>query len=289
MLKKIIISNLIVFFLMSISWAEIVKDVKLDGNKRISKESLMVFGEIKPGSDYNQDDLNEILKKIYETNFFKNISLNIQDSILIINVVENPIISNVEINGIRSKKLNEFIIEKMSLKNRSSFIESKFENDLNFITNVLKTSGYYFANIETKSILNEDQNSISIIYDIELGSKAKIDKIQFLGDKKIKDRKLRNIITSEESKFWKVISQAIYLNYDRIEMDKRLLTNYYKDNGYYNVKVENSFVEFDSNESFKLIYNINAGKKFKFNNLKLILADDYEQKYFIKINECIIY
>ena len=67
MLKKIIITKLIIFFLMTISWAEIVNDVKIEGNKRISKESLMVFGEITPGSNYTQNDLNEILKRIYET------------------------------------------------------------------------------------------------------------------------------------------------------------------------------------------------------------------------------
>ena len=207
MLKKIIITKLIIFFLMTISWAEIVNDVKIEGNKRISKESLMVFGEITPGSNYTQNDLNEILKRIYETNFFKNISLNIKNSILVINVIENPIISNVVVNGIRSKKLEEFIVEQMTLKNRSSFIETKFKSDLNFITNVLKASGYYFAEINPKSILNEAQNSMEIIYDIELGSKAKISKIQFLGDKNVKDRKLRNVVTSEESQFWKFLSQ----------------------------------------------------------------------------------
>ena len=126
MLKKIIITKLIIFFLMTISWAEIVNDVKIEGNKRISKESLMVFGEITPGSNYTQNDLNEILKRIYETNFFKNISLNIKNSILVINVVENPIISNVVVNCIRSKKLEEFIVEQMT--HSTMFLEIRKES-----------------------------------------------------------------------------------------------------------------------------------------------------------------
>ena len=126
-----------------------------------------------------------------------------------------------------------------------------------------------------------------MIYDIDLGEKAKINEIQFLGDKKIKDRKLKNVITSEEAKFWKFISQGKYLNYDRIELDKRLLTNYYKDNGYYKVKVSNSFVEFKNNGAFKLIYNIDAGDKFLFNKLSLDLSDEYDKKYFIKINKAL--
>ena len=285
MFKKIIITNFIIFFLATISMAEMITEIKVSGNKRISKETIIVFGDISKNSNYNQDDLNEILKKIYETNFFKDVNLEIVNSILNIAVVENPIINSVEINGIKSSKLNEFILEKLSLKERSSFIESKSLNDLNFIRNALKSTGYYFAKIKTKSILNEKQNSIKIIYDIDLGAKATISQIQFLGDKKIKDRKLKNVITSEESKFWKILSQSVYLNYERIELDKRLLTNYYKDNGYYNVNIENSFVEFNNDGSFKLIFNINSGKKFKFNELKLKLADDYEKKYFLKIEK----
>jgi len=287
MLKKIIKLNFIIFFLTTISFAEVILDVTVNGNKRISKETLIVFGEITKGSDYSPDDLNKALKKIYSTNFFKNVNLIIKNSILNIQVVENPIISGVEIEGIKSDKLKDFIFEKISLKNRSSFIELKFKNDVNLINNILKTSGYYFAEINTKSILNEEQNSIQIIYDIKLGSKAKINQIQFLGDKKIKDRKLYGIITSEEARFWKFLSQSIYLNYERIELDKRLLENYYKNSGYYNVNITNSFVEFNNNGQFKLIFNIDSGKKFTFNKLDLVLSEDYDQKHFSQIKNAL--
>ena len=163
-----------------------------------------------------------------------------------------------------------------------------FLSDLNLVKNILKSSGYYFADVKTTSTLNEEQNSTRLTYDINLGKRAKIHEVQFIGDKKIKDRKLMNIITSEESKFWKFISQSIYLNSERIELDKRLLTNFYKNNGYYNVKITNSFVEFNNEDSFKLIFNINSGEKFIFNELTLVLSDDYDSKYFMKINESLV-
>ena len=283
MLNRILNINLLVIFFASFSFAEIINDIDVIGNKRISKESIIVFGEIKRDVNYNQDDLNNVLKNIYETNFFKKIELNIINKVLVINVVENPIIEDLEINGIKSKNLREVLLEKISLKSRKSYVESTFVSDLNLIKNIIKSSGYYFAKVETKSILNEDQNSIRLIYNIVLGNRAKISQIEFIGDKKIKDRKLRNIIASEEKKFWKFISQTVYLNYDRIELDKRLLTNYYKDNGYYNARVTKSFIEFNNNGSFKLIFNINAGNKFRFNKLNLSLSDNYDLKYFNEI------
>ena len=285
MLKKIIRINFIFFFICSLSIAQTISDIKVDGNKRISKESIIVFGDIDFNKDYNDDDLNTVLKNIYETNFFKKINLKINNSILEVFVIENPIIEDVQIKGMKNKGLNELLLDKIKLKNRSSYIESLFISDLNLVKNILKGSGYYFADVKTSSTLNEEQNSIRLIYDINLGKKAKIHEIQFIGDKKIKDRKLKNIITSEESKFWKFISQSVYLNSERIELDKRLLTNFYKNNGYYNVKITNSFVEFNNENSFKLIFNINSGDKFKFNKLTIVLSDDYDSKYFAKINE----
>jgi len=288
MFKKIFQVNFIFFFIASMSVAEIITDIKIFGNKRLSKESIIVFGDIKFGINYQDEDLNNILKKIYDTNFFQEINLDINNSILEIKVVENPIIEDVEINGITSKKLTELLMEKIKLKNRNSYIESSFLADVNLVKNIIRNAGYYFADIKTSSTLNESQNSVRLIYDIDLGSKAKIKDIQFIGDKKIKDRKLKNIITTEESKFWKFISQSVYLNYERIELDKRLLTNFYKNKGYYNAVITNSFVEFNNDNSFKLIFNINAGNKFKFNNVNLILSDDYDEKYFTEISETLV-
>jgi outer membrane protein insertion porin family len=285
MLKKFIILKILFVFFTTISFAEVIKDVKIFGNKRLSKESIVVLGGINFNQNYEDTDLNNILKDIYKTNFFKKIDLNINNSILEISVIENPIIEDIQVNGIKSKKLTELFLNKTNLKDRSPYIESLFLSDLNLIKNAIKNNGYYFAEIKTSSILNEKKNSIRLTYDVNLGKRAKIQKIQFIGDKKIKDRKLKNIIASEESKFWKFISQSTYLNPDRINLDKRLLSNFYKNNGYYNAEITNSFVEFNDDASFKLIFNINAGNKFKFNDLNLILADDYDKKYFTKIED----
>ena len=85
-----------------------------------------------------------------------------------------------------------------------------------------------------------------------------------MGDKKIRDKKLRDIITSEESKFWKFISRNVYLNKERIELDKRLLKNYYRNKGYYEVDITSSNVEYSEGEGFVLTYSIDAGKRYRF-------------------------
>ena len=288
MFKLLIKINIILLLLSNIALAEIINNIKVSGNKRISKQSIVVLGDIDFTKKYNKKDLNQVLKNLYNTNFFKNIKLNINDKILEIIVVENPIIENIEINGVKKSSFKELLMDKMSLTSRKSFNEAIFLKDVDMIKFILKTNGYYFSKIKTISELNDKQNSIKLIYNIDLGDVAKIKKIKFIGEKKFKDRKLNQIIVSEESKFWKFISKSIYLDFNRINLDKRLLLNFYKNNGYYNVNVKDSFVELSKNGDFTLTYSINSGKKFTFNNLSLEMPEDFDEKYFVNINNLLL-
>ena len=285
MFKKILLISIFLSFLINLAHAEKINSIIVDGNKRLSKESIIVFGNIIINNDYNDQNLNIIFKDLYSTNFFEDINLSVKNNVLYIKVVENPIIEDLKINGISNKKLEETLLDLVQLKNRKSYIESTFTKDLTLIKNVVKSNGYYFAKVKTSIIKNKEKNSIKLIYDIDLGKKAKISEISFIGDKKIKDRKLSNVITSEEARFWKFLSNRSYVDNKRINLDKRLLTGYYKNNGFYNVIVEESFVEFKDNGSFKLIFNIESGKKFNFNKFYLSLPDDFDPKYFQSINK----
>ena len=132
-------------------------------------------------------------------------------------------------------------------------------------------------------IEEKDDNKINLIFNIELGEKAKIKKIKFIGNKVFKDSKLKNIIVSEEYKFWKFISGKKYLNEKLINFDKRLLKNFYLNKGYYNVEINSSFAKLINDDEFELIFNINANEKFYFNDLKLNLPNDFDKNNFEKI------
>tara|TARA_B110001452_G_scaffold252668_1_gene242722 strand:- start:2003 stop:4240 length:2238 start_codon:yes stop_codon:yes gene_type:complete len=281
-LYKILIALL---FLTLSSFAEIIENIEITGNKRLSKESILVFTKIDLNTNYESNDLNNILKNLYDTNFFKDVNITVKDKTLYIAVVENLLIEEIIFKGVKKEKLVEALSDITKLKSRSSYMESIFFNDVTIVKNFLKSIGYYFADVKTSIETNDSNNTAKLIYDINLGKKAKIDEITFIGDKKVKDRKLSSIILSEESRFWKFISSKIYLNKERINLDKRLLENYYKNNGYYNVVIQDSFLEFSNNNSFKLVFNIDAGKKFYFNNIKIILPNDYNKEDFLRIEK----
>ena len=279
----LILFNLLFFNLVALS--EVITDVSISGNKRISKETIIVLGKIDLNSDYDNEKLNLTIKDLFDSGFFDDVSLDINNGKLNISVVENPIIEEIIITGIKEKNFIDLILENITLKTRKSFSENLLQKDKILIDNILKTSGYYFSNIEISTSTNQSLNSVIINININTGNKAKISNISFIGDKKIKDKKLLEVITSEEKKFWKFLSQKVYLNQSTINLDKRLLENFYKNNGYYNVKILDSFVQLDTNGNFDLVYNISAGRKYYFNDLKINLPVDYNVNNFSEINK----
>ena len=115
----------------------------------------------------------------------------------------------------------------IKLKSRSSYNEFLLSEDRKLIKEYLKNIGYYFSDVNTV-VEDLDNNLVNIVHNINLGNKAKIKKITFLGNQIYKDSKLKNIIVSEEYKFWKFISGKKYLNEQTVNLDKRLLTNFYR-------------------------------------------------------------
>jgi len=211
--------------------------------------------------------------------------LSINNGLLKIDLIENPIIENIEITGIKNKKILENITDEIFLKDRMSFSENLLKKDIDLIKNIFKSAGYYFVKINSSYIKNDELNSIRLDLNVDQGARAKIKEILFIGDKKIKDKKLLEIIASEEHKFWKIVSNKVYLNESIINLDKRLLENFYKNEGYYKVKILNSFAELNEKGSFKLIFNVDAGKQYFFNDLALSIPEDYRKDDFKKIDK----
>lgn len=281
---KLLLISFLFYLSLTPLFAEVVEKIEIQGNERISKETILLFSKTNIKDDLNSNDINEILKSLYDTNFFLDVSVEFKSKILTILVDENPIIENITYNGIKSKTLKEKITKDLKLLSRSSYNEILLNEDKKRIKLSLKDSGYYFSNIDIE-VAELGDKKVNIIFDINLGPKAKIKKITFIGDKKFKDGKLRSLIVSEEYKFWKIISGKKYLNENLINLDNRLLKNYYLNKGYYDVKINSSFAKLlNNNDEFELIFNINANNKFLFGVLSIEIPTDFEIDNFAELN-----
>ena len=284
-MKKLLSIILSVIFIAGSSFAEIVNEIQISGNKRVSDETVKVYGEIKPkGSDFSNSDINNILKNLYSTNFFEDVNIEIRNKKLIINLIEYPVINEIVLIGEQNTRVKNQIKKIISSKEKNSFIKNNLNKDINLIKKLYSSLGYKFSQVETK-VRNIDKNNVDLAINIDKGEITRISKIFFTGDKKIKDKRLRDIIASEEDKFWKVISRNTRFNENQIELDKRLLINYYKNLGYYDVKVTSSSAEIQDSENINLYYSIEAGKRYIFAKIETVLDSTFDKEIFFPLRE----
>ena len=166
MLFKISRIVITLFFLGStFAYAEVVNKVVIKGNKRVSEETIKVYGEIKTNKDYSESDINKVLNNLYSTNFFEDVNLELKNNIFTINVKEYPVVNQLVFTGENNKRYISEIKKLIKLKEKQSFIKSYLSQDVETIKKLYSSVGYNFSKIEIK-IKNLDENKIDLLFDI---------------------------------------------------------------------------------------------------------------------------
>jgi outer membrane protein insertion porin family len=256
-----LIRSIIIFFIIltNVTFAEI-KKINIVGNARVSSATIESLVDKKIG---NVDTIyiNNLTKKIYDTDFFSDVKISFNQDVLTINVAENPIVNFFYINGVKDSDLDQ-VNKIITLKENSIFSSSKLKKDIEATREFLNASGYYQASI-TPEVIKIDNNQINLIINIDKKEISKIKNIYFIGNKYFSDSQLLDVITSTEDGWWKIFSSSA-LSEQRIEYDKQLLKDFYKSKSFYDAQIESAFASIDKNNKFTLTYSINSGKKYKF-------------------------
>ena len=267
-LKKLFYIFIFQIVFINYSNSETIKKFNILGNDRVTDETIIMFSNLEVGDEINVDILNNSLKNIYLTNYFKSVSASNKNGIVEIKVEENPIIQSILINGIDKNYITDSLKKVTSKIEKYPFVENKIKEQTILLKNILKSYGYYYVTLKS-TIIKNDNNTIDLIYDFDLGEIAKTKKINFIGNKVFRDSTLRNIIISEEAKFWKFLTRNKFLDSNRIDADIVRLKKYYQNQGYYNVKIKSSSAIINEQNQFEIIFNIDAGNKYYFNDISI--------------------
>ena len=156
---------------------------------------------------------------------------------------------------------------------------------LELIKKLYSSVGYNLVTVDTKFNELESANKVDLIFEINRGETTKISKIYFTGDKKIRQKRLRDIIASEESKFWKFISRNTKFSQRLVNLDLRLLSNYYKSLGYYDVKITSNSAEIKKSGNVELTYSIEAGNRYTIKKITTNVDPVFDKKLFLSLNK----
>ena len=255
MLKFVFIFLLL---LINNSFSE-VKKVDISGNLRVSAATIenLVNKKI---TNIDSIYINNLTKKIYDTEFFSDVKISYNQDTLKIVVIENPVVNFFYINGLEGDDLTE-VNKIIKLKENVIFSNAKLKNDLENISVYLKSRGY-FKSIVNPDVIKIENSQINLIYNVDKKEISKIEKIYFIGQKFFSDSTLIDVISSTEDSWWKLLTSSPFTE-ERVDYDKSLLKDFYRSKGFYDVQIESAFATVNNN-NFSLTFVINSGNKYQF-------------------------
>ena len=143
--------------------SKIYNEIKVTGNKRLSIETILIFSGLKSNTEIESKDLNQAIKNLYDTNYFKDIEIISSNNALEIKIIENPIIQSILIEGIKNKGLLKQILEITKKSEKYPFLNNRIKDQKNLLLNIVRANGFYFSEIETKIIDNNNNTSVYIL------------------------------------------------------------------------------------------------------------------------------
>jgi outer membrane protein insertion porin family len=256
---------IIFFFILTSSTFAQIKKVNIIGNARVNSSTIESLVD-KKIVNIDSVFINNLTKKIYDTEFFSDVKISYNQDVLTITVSENPIVNFFYINGIKDSDLDQ-INKIITLKENAIFSSSKLKKDIEATKDFLNAAGYYQASI-IPDLIKIDNNQVNLIINIDKKDISKIKNIYFIGNKFFTSNQLLDVILSSESGWWKFFSSSA-LSEQKIELDKQLLKDFYKSKGFYDAQIESVFASADKSNNFSLTFSINAGKKYKFGDFEI--------------------
>ncbi|MGB1998267.1 MAG: outer membrane protein assembly factor BamA [Candidatus Puniceispirillaceae bacterium] len=213
-----------------------ISEVRVDGNRRVASGTVQSYLPVRVGDLASPGSLSNALARLYDTNLFQDIKLDMDGSVLIIRVVENPIINRVNIEGndaISDDRLLEIIdIQPRRVYNRKVAIDATRQ-----LIDVYRAGGRFAAVVEPK-IIQLDENRVDLVFEVNEGPLIKINSITFSGNKSFSDRTLRQAIASRESRWWAFLASNDKYDEGRLDYDVRLLRQFYLARGYADITVD---------------------------------------------------
>ena len=247
---------------------EIIEEVRIEGTQRIEPITVHSYMLVRAGDVYDETRVDQSLKALFATGLFADITIRRSGNALIVQVIENPIISDVAFEGNESIEDEDFE-EEVQLNPLSVYSRTKVQADVQRILTLYRRRGYFAATVSPK-IIQHQENRITLVHEITEGPVAGIRSISFVGNKLFSDRELRTVILTSLWRWYRFWAQDDTYDPDRLTFDRELLRRFYLKNGYAEFIVVSAVAEITADrEAFFVTFTVDEGRRFRFGQVAI--------------------
>jgi outer membrane protein insertion porin family len=248
-----------------------VGDIRIEGLQRVSEGTVYNYLPVNIGDHLNPQRVREAIKALYATGFFRDVQLRREGSTLVVVVLERPSIESFEITGNKDIKTEDLqkSLRTVGLAAGKTFDRSVLEDVTQYLTDQYYSRGKYGIKIDTK-VEEESGNRVKIKIDIKEGSRAKIRKINIVGNTKFKDKEILDTLELKTPNWLSWYKQDDRYSRESLQGDLEKIRNYYMDRGYANFQLDSTQVAIaPEKEDIFITVNIDPGQVYKVSSVKL--------------------
>ncbi|MBL4689986.1 MAG: outer membrane protein assembly factor BamA [Rhodospirillales bacterium] len=245
-----------------------IKDVVVEGAQRIDPETVKSYLLVQPGDVFDPSKIDRSLKSLYGTGLFADVSLRRRGDFLVVKVVENPAINRIAFEGNAEVETLDLKAE-ISLRPRVIYTRTKVQKDVKRILSIYRSTGRFAATVEPK-VIQLPQNRVDLVFEVNEGDLTEIQSIRFVGNREYSDSRLRNVIQTKETTWWRVFSSDDKYDPDRLTFDRELLRRFYLSDGYADFRVTSAVAELTPDrKDFFLTFTIDEGTRYRFGKVDI--------------------
>lgn len=280
MLKKIfLILILIPSLLVTYASAEddlpeevsIISNIIIKGNQRVTNDTILTYANISKGDPITEELIQDVIRRLYQTNYFDDISVTQQFNDLIISISEKPIVSSIIItdNAIIEDEDIISALDDVGISRTQPYDKNIFDKIEQELVRLYFDRGRYNASIST-TVNPLERNRVSLELKIKEGEPSTIKEINIVGNKAFDNKKIIGLMDLGTKYFFEFWSSKDTYSSSILRSDISKIENYYYDRGYIRFRVVSNQVNLSNNNKDIIItINVEEGDKYEFGDLKL--------------------
>ena len=248
---------------------EQINDISIKGNQRVSEDTIRSYLSIDIGDKLSPDVLDKAIDRLFSTSLFSDVNISSENGLVKIIVKENPIINRVLVEG-NDVLDTDILLAQLDIQPRRVYTKKVAIDGMQRLLEIYELSGRFGASIEP-NIIELESNRVDLIFEIDEGPLIKITSIQFNGNERFSDRKLRQVIASREKRWWAFASSSDKYDENRLDYDIRLLRQFYQTRGYADIDIKRARGGLlPDRTGFAISFILEEGPIYSFNKIDVV-------------------
>lgn len=248
-----------------------VSDIRVNGLQRVSAGSVFGALPLNVGETVDERRLADATRSLFKTGFFEDIQLSRDGDVLIINILERPSISSLEIEGNKAISKDDLLkgLKQSGLSEGEIFQQATLDGVRNELQRQYVAQGRYSANIEAE-VIPQPRNRVALKIKVTEGAVASIQHINVVGNKVFKDEELTDLFELKTKSWRSFFNNNDKYAREKLSGDLERLRSYYFDRGYINMDITSTQVSITPDKKHVYVtVNIDEGEQYTVRDVKL--------------------